>query len=104
MSNSSLLLLPLGGLGSSVLLWTCMGSISPPPAVSQVQLRMQLVFAHRQGQKRRVEGERRTRDLLHHGALHSFTVHVTPPPGRPAVSQPPMEVLKVSLVHLYKQH
>ncbi|XP_035517593.1 LOW QUALITY PROTEIN: microphthalmia-associated transcription factor-like [Morone saxatilis] len=71
-------------------------SSHPLPAVtSQVRLREQPVFAHRQGQERREDGERRTRDLLHHGTQHTSTVHVTPPRRGPTVSHPPMEVLKV---------
>ncbi|XP_040890590.1 melanocyte inducing transcription factor a isoform X2 [Toxotes jaculatrix] len=70
---------------------------SPPllAVTSQVQLREQPVFARRQGQERREDGERRTRDLQHHGTQSTFTIHVTPPPSQPAVSQLPMEVLKV---------
>ncbi|XP_044029107.1 melanocyte inducing transcription factor a isoform X3 [Siniperca chuatsi] len=62
---------------------------------SQVRIREQPVFAHRQGQERREDRERRTRDLLHHNTQHTSTVHVTPPRGQPAVSQKPLEVLKV---------
>ncbi|XP_037641472.1 melanocyte inducing transcription factor a [Sebastes umbrosus] len=65
-------------------------SSHPPPAVtSQVRVRDQPAFAHRQGQERREDRERRTRDLLPHDTQHTSTVHVTPPRGRP------MEVLKV---------
>ncbi|XP_040015015.1 melanocyte inducing transcription factor a, partial [Xiphias gladius] len=71
---------------------------SPPPLLavtSQVRLREQPVFARCQGQERKEDRERRTGDLLHRDTPHTFSVHVTPPPSRPAASQPPMEVLKV---------
>ncbi|XP_051270096.1 melanocyte inducing transcription factor a isoform X1 [Dicentrarchus labrax] len=71
-------------------------SSHPLPAVtSQVRLREQPISAHRQGQERREDQERRTRDLLRHGTQHTSIVHVTPPRGGPTVSHPPMEVLKV---------
>ncbi|XP_056243112.1 melanocyte inducing transcription factor a isoform X2 [Seriola aureovittata] len=66
-----------------------------PPVTSQVRLGEQPVFACHRGQERREDRERRTRDLQRHGNQHTFTVHVTPPSGWPAVSQSPMEVLKV---------
>ncbi|XP_070814655.1 melanocyte inducing transcription factor a [Chaetodon trifascialis] len=62
---------------------------------SQVRLRQQPVSAHLQGQERREDRDRRTRNLLHHSTQRTSTTHITPPRGRPAVSQPPMEVLKV---------
>ncbi|XP_033481707.1 melanocyte inducing transcription factor a isoform X2 [Epinephelus lanceolatus] len=71
-------------------------SSHPLPAVtSQVQLRDQPAFAHCQGQERREDREKRTRDLLHHSAKNISTIHVTPTCCRPAVSQTPMEVVKV---------
>ncbi|XP_018554530.1 melanocyte inducing transcription factor a [Lates calcarifer] len=69
---------------------------SPPPLPAVTSpIQEQPVFARWQGQERREDRERTTKDLLHHGTRHSFTVHVTPPPVRPAVNQPPMEILKV---------
>ncbi|XP_075997161.1 melanocyte inducing transcription factor a isoform X2 [Genypterus blacodes] len=68
---------------------------SSPAMTSQVQLRQQPVFAHRRGQEQKGDQERRTRNLLRHSSQHPPTVHVTPPPGPPAASEPPMEVLKV---------
>ncbi|KAF0035331.1 hypothetical protein F2P81_013089 [Scophthalmus maximus] len=63
--------------------------------IQPVRLQEQLVVTRLPGQEHREDGETRTKDLLHHSTQHSFTIHVTPPPGRPAVSQPPLEVLKV---------
>uniref|UniRef100_A0A3B5BK74 Microphthalmia-associated transcription factor-like n=1 Tax=Stegastes partitus TaxID=144197 RepID=A0A3B5BK74_9TELE len=62
---------------------------------SQVQLREQPAFAHRQGQERREDRVKRNGDLLHQSTQRTFAVRVTPPPGRPAASQLSMEVLKV---------
>ncbi|KAE8297949.1 Microphthalmia-associated transcription factor Class E basic helix-loop-helix protein 32 [Larimichthys crocea] len=59
--------------------------------MSQVQLRKQPVFAHHQGQDSREDQERKTKNLLQ----HTSTLHVPPLRSRPAVSQLPMEVLKV---------
>ncbi|XP_049443412.1 melanocyte inducing transcription factor a [Epinephelus fuscoguttatus] len=71
-------------------------SSHPLPAVtSQVRLRDQPAFAHCQGQERREDREKRTRDLLHHSAKNISNIHVTPTCCQPAVSQTPMEVVKV---------
>ncbi|XP_045885286.1 melanocyte inducing transcription factor a isoform X2 [Micropterus dolomieu] len=77
-------------------LYKCLQSSHPLLAVtSQIRIREQPVFAHHQGQERREDRERRTTNFLHHSTQHTSTVHVTPPCDQPAVSQKPMEVLKV---------
>nr|XP_040061075.1 melanocyte inducing transcription factor a isoform X2 [Gasterosteus aculeatus aculeatus] len=56
---------------------------------SQVCVQNQPTFAHRQGQEREEERERRTRSLLYHRTHHTSSVHVKRPRGWL------MEVLKV---------
>ncbi|XP_039468712.1 melanocyte inducing transcription factor a isoform X1 [Oreochromis aureus] len=73
----------------------CQDSPPLPAMMSQVQLQEMPVFPPYQVLECREARKKKSGDPLHHNAQHRSVHHLTPPPGRSAVSQSSIKDLKV---------
>ncbi|CAI5688873.1 unnamed protein product [Oreochromis niloticus] len=73
----------------------CQDSPPLPAVMSQVQLQEMPVFPPYQVLECREARKKKSGDPLHHNAQHRSVHHLTPPPGRSAVSQSSIKDLKV---------